>query len=411
MARLLLILPTATYRAPDFLDAAAQAGAEVVVASEQRQVLADTMKDRFLHIDLRRPESAADAIVALSQQRPIDGIVAVDDQGVLTATLAAGRLGLPHNPPSAVRATRDKVAMRDALAGVDVRQPRYAVVGTEDDIAEVATSLGFPCVIKPPSLSASRGVIRADDAAEAKVAGDRVRAILVEAGEDAGRLLVEAYVPGAEVAVEALLRGGAMETLAVFDKPDPLEGPYFEETIYVTPSRLPAPVLAAVERTTAAACAAMGLTEGPVHAELRTEGAQPWLIEVAARSIGGLCSRSLSFGVGLSLERLIVAHALGAPLDGLAREQRAAGVMMLPIPAAGRLEAVDGQDRARGVPGITGLDISVAPGRRIRPLPEGDRYLGFLFAKAETPDEVETSLRRAYCQLDVRIVEDEPGDR
>jgi biotin carboxylase len=413
VARLLLILPTATYRASDFLDAAAQAGAEVVVASERRQVLADTMKDRFLHIDLRRPESAADAIVALARQRPIDGIVAVDDQGVLTATLAARRLGLPHNPPSAVMATRDKVAMRDVLAGADVRQPQYAVVGAEDDIAQVASSLGFPCVVKPPSLSASRGVIRADNAAEAKLAGDRVRAILVDAGEDAGRLLVEAYVPGAEVAVEALLRRGAMETLAVFDKPDPLEGPYFEETIYVTPSRLPAPVLAAVERTAAEACAAMGLTEGPVHAELRTDGAQPWLIEVAARSIGGLCSRSLSFGVGLSLERLIVAHALGAPVDGVPREHRAAGVMMLPIPADGRLVAVEGQERARREPGITGLDITVAPGRRIRPLPEGDRYLGFLFAKAETPEEVEASLRRAYGQLDVHIVdvEDDPGDR
>ncbi|HWC39446.1 MAG TPA: hypothetical protein VG476_12990, partial [Acidimicrobiales bacterium] len=161
MARLLLILPTATYRASDFLDAAAQAGAEVVVASERRQLLADTMKDQFLHIDLRRPESAADAIVALSRQRPLDGIVAVDDQGVVTATLAAARLGLPHNPPEAVLATRDKLAMRDALAGAEVRQPRYAAVGPDDDIAEAATSVGFPCVVKPPSLSASRGVIRA----------------------------------------------------------------------------------------------------------------------------------------------------------------------------------------------------------------------------------------------------------
>jgi biotin carboxylase len=411
VARLLLILPTATYRASDFLDAAAQVGAEVVVASERRQVLADTMKDRFLHVDLRRPESAADAIVAVSQERPLDGIVGVDDQGVLIATLAAARLGLPHNPPSAVMATRNKLAMREVLAGADVRQPPYAAVDAEDDIAELAASVGFPCVIKPLSLSASRGVIRADDAAEAKLAADRVRAILVDAGEDAGRLLVEAYVPGAEVAVEGLLRGGAMETLAVFDKPDPLEGPYFEETIYVTPSRLPAPMLAAIERAATDACAAMRLTEGPVHAELRADGAEPWLIEVAARSIGGLCSRSLSFGVGFSLERLIVAHALGTPLDGLGREQRAAGVMMLPIPAEGRLQAVEGQERARHMPGITGLEISVAPGRRIRPLPEGDRYLGFLFAKAETPDEVEARLRQAYSHLDVRIVEDDRGDR
>jgi biotin carboxylase len=268
--------------------------------------------------------------------------------------------------------------------------------------------VGFPCVIKPTSLSASRGVIRADDPPGAKHAGDRVRAIAAAAGEDpAGPLLVEAYVPGAEVAVEGLLRDGVLETLAVFDKPDPLEGPYFEETIYVTPSRLPAAAAAAVERTAAAACAAMGLVEGPVHVELRTDGTATWLIEVAARSIGGLCSRSLSFGVGLSLERLIVAHALREPLEGLARERRAAGVMMLPIPARGRLETVTGQNEARQVRGITELDISIAPGRLVRPLPEGDRYLGFLFAKGDTPEEVEASLRRAHAHLDVRVVEDE----
>jgi biotin carboxylase len=221
---------------------------------------------------------------------------------------------------------------------------------------------------------------------------------------------VETFVPGAEVAVEGLLRGGVLETLAVFDKPDPLEGPYFEETIYVTPSRLAPSAVAAVERTAAAACAAMGLVEGPVHVELRTEGGTAWLIEVAARSIGGLCSRSLSFGVGLSLERLIVAHALGMPLDGLSREQRAAGVMMLPIPARGRLEGVSGQEEALRVPGITGLDISIAPGRPVRPLPEGDRYLGFLFAKGDTAEEVEASLRRAHAHLGVRVVDDEQGD-
>ncbi|HEY1634002.1 MAG TPA: ATP-grasp domain-containing protein [Acidimicrobiales bacterium] len=411
MARLLLILPTATYRATDFLDAAAEVGAEVVVASERRQVLAETMKDRFLQIDLRRPEAAAASIVAASRTRRIDGIVAVDDQGVLAAALAAGQLDLPHNPPTAVMATRNKLAMRDTLAEAGVPQPRYTSVGPNDDVGDAAATVGFPCVIKPTSLSASRGVIRADDPPGAKLAGDRVRAIAAAAGEDpAGPLLVEAYVAGAEVAVEGLLRDGVLETLAVFDKPDPLEGPYFEETIYVTPSRLPAAATAAVERTAAAACAAMGLVEGPVHVELRTDGTATWLIEVAARSIGGLCSRSLSFGVGLSLERLIVAHALREPLEGLARERRAAGVMMLPIPARGRLETVTGQNEARQVQGITELDISIAPGRLVRPLPEGDRYLGFLFAKGDTPEEVEASLRRAHAHLDVRVVEDDQDD-
>jgi biotin carboxylase len=407
MARLLLILPTATYRAFDFLDAAADAGAEVVVASERPQALADTMKDRFLEIDLRRPEDAASAIVALARRRPLDGIVGVDDQGVLAATLAAARLGLPHNPPAAVIATRDKIAMRDALEAAQVPQPRYAAVSADEDLGDAAAAVGFPCVVKPPSLSASRGVIRADDAVAAKVAAERVRSILADAGEDpAGRLLVEEYVPGRELALEGLLRDGVLETLAVFDKPDPLEGPYFEETIYVTPSRLPASSVAAVEQAADAAVAGIGLTQGPVHAELRIDASGVWLIEVAGRSIGGLCSRSLSFGVGLSLERVIVAHALGTPIEGLTRERQAAGVMMIPIPVEGRLKAVTGQDRARRVPGITGLDISIGPGRRVRPLPEGDRYLGFLFAKGETPEEVEASLRRAHANLEVRLAGD-----
>jgi hypothetical protein len=231
-----------------------------------------------------------------------------------------------------------------------------------------------------------------------------VRAILAAAGEDAaGPLLVERFVPGVEVAVEGLLRGGVLDVLAVFDTPDPLEGPYFEETIYVTPSRQPAPALAAVERASAAAAAALGLAEGPVHAELRIHAGRPVLLELAARSIGGLCARSLRFGLGVSLEELILRHALGLPADGLARERAASGVMMLPIPRAGRLLDVRGIEAARAIPGVEGLEITIARGRELRPLPEGDRYLGFLFARSQTPAQVEAALRRAHACLEVTI--------
>jgi biotin carboxylase len=409
VARLLLLLPTATYRAADFLTAARALGAEVVVASERRLV---SMGDGQLTLDMCRPEAAAEAIAALAEERPLDAVVAVDDQGVRVAALAAERLGLPGNPPAAAAATRDKSAMRGALAAAGVPQPEHRTVGPGDDPAAVAADVGLPCVVKPLSLSASRGVIRADDPRAAAAAVARVRAILAEAGEDLDEpLLIERYVPGAEVAVEALLRAGSLEPLAVFDKPDPLEGPYFEETIFTTPSRLPGEVVAAVTRMTADACAALGLREGPVHAELRTDGRRVWMLELAARSIGGLCSRSLRFGLGVSLEEVILRHALGLPLGDLRREAAASGVMMLPIPRAGVLREVRGHDEARAVPGIAGLEISIGRDRPVRPLPEGDRYLGFLFARGDTPAQVEHALRAAHERLEIDIAEPAAGGR
>jgi biotin carboxylase len=403
VARLLLLLPTASYRAADFLAAARALGAEVVVASDRRLV---SMGDSQLTLDLSRPEAAAEAIAALAEERPLDAVVAVDDQGVRVAALAAERLGLSGNPVEAAAATRDKAAMRRALAAAGVPQPEHRTVGPSDDPAALAADVGLPCVVKPLSLSASRGVIRADDPEAAAAAAARVRAILAEAGEDPeGPLLIERYVPGGEVAVEGLLRAGSLEPLAVFDKPDPLEGPYFEETIFTTPSRLAGEVVAAVTRTTADACAALGLREGPVHAELRIDDEHVWMLELAARSVGGLCSRSLRFGIGVSLEELILRHALGLPLDDLRREAAASGVMMLPIPKAGVLREVRGQAEARAVPGVTGLEISIARGKAVRALPEADRYLGFLFARGETPEQVERTLRTAHGQLEIVIGE------
>jgi biotin carboxylase len=394
----LLLLPTATYRAEDFLAAAEAVGAEVVVASERRQALRRSMGDRALRVDLRRPERAAQAVVELAERVGLDAVVAVDDGGVATAALAGERLGLAHNPPAAVAATRDKAAMRRAFQEAGIPQPGFRVLRPGDD----AGTVNLPAVLKPVALSASRGVVRADDPAAARAAEARIRAILADAGEDPdGPVLAETYEPGAEVAVEALLRAGELEVLAVFDKPDPLEGPYFEETIYVTPSRLPAERLRLVEETAAAAARALGLREGPVHAELRLDGDRIRVLELAARSIGGLCSRALRFGAGISLEEVILRHALGLPLGDHAREQAAAGVMMLPIRRAGTLREVRGLDAARAVPGVSDVRITIAPGRPVVPLPEGDRYLGFAFARGETPAEVEAALRAADAALDV----------
>lgn len=407
MPRILLLLPTATYRASDFLDAADAVGAEIVIASERRQAMADQMGGRFVAVPIRQPERAAARIVEHAAEVPLDAIVAVDDQGVVVSALASAQLGLPHNPPDAVRATRDKASLRRALAG-HVRQAEFRIAGPGDDVADLATSVGFPAVIKPVSLSASRGVIRVDTPEEARAAGARIRHILDCADEPGahrdGPLLVESFVPGVEVAVEALLRGGDLEVLAIFDKPDPLDGPYFEETIYTTPSRLPTATQEAISRTTGEAARALGLEEGPVHAELRiTPEGDVVFLEIAARSIGGLCARALRFGLGITLEEVILRHALGQEPSTLSREPGASGVMMIPIPAEGTLEDVRGQDGARQVPGIVGLAITITRGRPVQPLPDGDRYLGFLFARADSPEEVEAALREAHSRLDIVI--------
>jgi biotin carboxylase len=408
--RVLLLLPSGTYKAPDFLAAAARLDVEVVVASDTEQTLAEAMGDRALVVDLADPEGAVGAITAVAGRRALDAVVAVDDQGVLIAALAAEKLGLPANPPEAVARTRNKAAMRTALAaaGSDtaphLRQPAFRIVGPGDDAAEAAGEVGWPVVVKPVSLSASRGVIRADSPADTVAAAARVRAMLDADGHPPDEpLLVEAYVPGEEVAVEALLRAGGLEVLAIFDKPDPLTGPYFEETLYVTPSRLAAEVQERIAAAVADAATAIGLTEGPVHAELRIDDeGRPWVLELAARTIGGLCARTLRFAAGVTLEELVLRHALGRPIDPR-RETPAAGVMMLPIPRAGRLVAVHGQDEARAVPGVTALEISILPGRPVQPLPEGDRYLGFLFARGRSPAEVEAALRAAHALLRVEI--------
>ncbi len=263
-------------------------------------------------------------------------------------------------------------------------------------------------MLKPLGLSASRGVLRVDDAASFSEAFRRVAAILADPevrkrGGDCEHLLVEEYMPGDEVALEGLLTSGELRVLALFDKPDPLEGPFFEETIYVTPSRLDAEVQRKIAAEVSRGCEALGLVHGPVHAELRLAAGEPRLLEVAPRTIGGLCARTLRFGAGISLEELILRHALGRPTTDLSREIRAAGVMMIPIPAAGVLGETRGLDEARGTPGVEEVTLTLRRGSKVVPLPEGNAYLGFIFARGERPQDVEASLRQAHARLTFEI--------
>ncbi len=408
MARLLLLLPTRTYRTEDFIDAARKLGVDLVCASERPSTLEELSPDSLLTLDFTDADSAAKAVAEWARRRPLDAVVGVDDLTATTAAAIADRLGLRASPVAAVAAARNKYEMRQCLAAAGVPVPRFRRIALSDDPFMAARGVGFPCVLKPLALSASRGVIRTNTVDQFIAAFHRIAALLrrddvTVTGDAAAFLLAEQYIPGLEVALEGLLEGGALRTLALFDKPDPLEGPFFEETIYVTPSRLPDGLQRRIAAAAAAACAALGLSEGPVHAELRVNDDGPWIIEVAARSIGGLCSRTLRFGTGMSLEELILRHALGWSIDSLVREWRPAGVMMIPIPRAGRLRAIHGRERATGVEGIEEVAITAHVGQELVPLPEGWQYLGFIFARADTPDAVEKALREAHAHLRFEI--------
>ncbi len=405
MPRVLLLIPSHTYRTADFLAAASALGIEVVTGCERRPALASLMEGRYLRLRFADIEWSVGRIVDFAGWSALDAVVAVDDAGTLVAAAASAVLGLRHNAVEAVGASRDKERARERFQAAGLPTPRFA--GFAADVDTPAWSR-YPCVVKPVDLSGSRGVIRADDPDSLREAFRRVAALVSSPdvcvpGAAPQRILVEDFIPGVEVAVEGLLRAGELDVLAIFDKPDPLDGPYFEETIYVTPSRLPAPTQARVREAVGRATAALGLTEGPIHAELRLHDGDTVVLEVAARSIGGLCARTLRFGAGVSLEELILAHAADLDIASLEREASAAGVMMLPIPSAGILEAVDGQEAARAVAGIIGLNITMPVGTPVMPLPEGDRYLGFLFARGEKPEEVEKALREAHALLDVCI--------
>ena len=357
------------------------------------------MGDRFVLIDCGDTDASVAAIVALATSTPVDAVVAVDDVGVEIAVRAAERLGLPHSDVTGVDATLNKLSMRDRLRKAEVHQPEHAPIRHSDEVDVALDQVGYPAVIKPISMSASRGVIRVDTLQQAEAAVARIRGILADSGHELDEpLIVERFVPGPEVAVEAMAWGDHLEILAIFDKPDPMDGPYFEETIYVTPSRRTDTT--EIEHLVGRAASALGITHGPVHAEVRIEDGTPTLVEIAARSIGGLCGRSLRFGLmGSTLEMMILRQALAMEKPGLRRERTAAGVLMVPIPRSGVLLGFEGVAETQAIPGVTGFEQTIPAGELVRALPEGDRYLGFVFARSETPEAVETALRAARDTL------------
>ena len=404
--RVLLVAATTGYQTRIFADAARRLGCDLVLATDRCHVLEDPWGDHAIPVRFEDPHGSCDILAASG---PFDGIVAVADRPTLVAALAAEALAIPHHSPEAVMACRDKYLARQQFQAAGLLVPEFFRVPADSAPREAAKRAPFPCVLKPLGLSGSRGVIRADDKRQFLSAFERIHALLRGADvaalrEEQNRYIqVESFIEGPEFAVEGVVTRGELQVLAIFDKPDPLDGPFFEETIYVTPSRAIAEVQQVIIQTTRSAVRALGLAHGPIHSEMRVNRKGAWMLEVAARPIGGLCARALRFDGGMPLEELILRHAVGEDVSTTRLSDEASGVMMIPIPKAGFYQGVEGVEKAELVPGVENVIITAKEGQKILPLPEGSSYLGFLFARRESSSQVENALRDAHACLNFEI--------
>jgi biotin carboxylase len=398
------------YQTRSFDEAARRLGVELVFVTDRCHQLEDPWGDRAVAVRFESPESAAQAVIDSQRAQRVEGILALGDRPAVAAAYAARGLGIHYNHPLAVEACRNKLRTREVFRDAGLPVPWFRAVPLNPTPEPALLGISFSCVLKPLSLSASQGVVRANNRDEFVAGASRLRRLLDSAEIRATRevnldqMLVEGYLPGREVAVEGLLTHGTLRILAIFDKPEPLEGPYFEETIYVTPSRLPETQQEAIAACARSAVQALGLSQGPIHAEFRINGEGVWPLEVAPRPIGGLCARALRFqkeesGATIGLEELLLRHALELPGADWRREESSSGVMMIPVPSSGVLEKVEGQDTVRATPGITGLEITARLHDYIEAWPEGSSYLGFLFARAGEPAQVEEALRQGHAKL------------
>jgi len=417
--RLLLFTTKLGYQTRSFEEAALKLGIQLVYVTDRCHQLEDPWGDRAIAVHFENAEVAAYTVMEAMRGQTVDGVLALGDRPAAAAAYAARGLGLRYNHPAAVEACRSKLRMREVFRDAGLRVPWFRDLPISPAPEPALLAIQFPCVLKPLSLSASQGVVRANNREEFLAAAARIRRLL-ESPEirstrepHLDRMLVEGYIPGREVAVEGLLTDGKLRLLAIFDKPDPLEGPYFEETIYITPSRLSQAEQRAVEHCARDAARALGLSHGPVHAEFRINDDGVWPLEVAPRPIGGLCARALRFVSGteqktIDLEELLLRHALELRGTDAPRESLASGVLMIPVPKSGILEAVNGEDAARAMPGVSDLLITARLHDYIAAWPEGSSYLGFLFAKGASADEVEQAIRTAHDKLAFAISQSLP---
>jgi biotin carboxylase len=406
--RVLIIATTTGYQIRSFGEAAGRLGVRLVFASDRCDQLEDPWWDQAIPIRFHDEAASLRSICDAMGSAAPDGAIAVGDRPVTIAARVNETFGLRGNPMAAAMASRNKLESRRMLEAAGLLVPAFHAVSVTANPAEISLSLSYPVVLKPLALSGSRGVIRADNTCEFVTAFNRIRALLDQSDVRAeresahGTLLIESFIPGREYAIEGVLTDGRLQLFAIFDKPDPLDGPFFEETIYVAPSREPEDVQSRIVSTVAAGASAIGLRNGPLHAECRVNDRGVYVLEIAARPIGGLCAKALRFVSPhgeASLEEVLLRHVLGEDVSHFSRERAASGVMMIPIPRRGIYKGVEGELDARSVPDIVDLNITAKPDANVTPLPEGKSYLGFIFAHAPTPLAVEQALRAAHAKL------------
>ena len=401
--RILLIAPPNSYRLAPYIRAAKELGIELLVASEGEYSL--TTEVAFgLHIDLRNYQQALETIVAAARQKPFAGVIATDDYIVELVALVAQALGLLHNLSESAQIARRKDLARQVLQNARLPVPKFKLINFQEELDTQLEDMGFPCVLKPLALSASRGVIRVDNKAAYLEACQRIKKIIAHENNlfERSHILAEQYLPGIEIAVEAILSADEYYGITIFDKPEPLQGPFFEESYYITPSQLELPLQDKIHKLVAEACIAYGLKTGPIHAELRIDGEKLWIIEVAARTIGGECAQLLEYTTGHSLEALVISNAMGRFLKPEAVDQ-CVGVLMIPTPKSGMLRRIEGLLEAGKIKYIEAINISIGEGHELVQLPEGASYLGFIFARAPTAVEVESALRAAHALLNIVV--------
>lgn len=403
-------MTTSTYRASAFLEASKKLEISTIIGTDQPDILGHLNPGSSINLDYSKNNDSKKKIIEHINKFPIHGVLAIDEETLILGAIVADSLGLICHSMESVSTTRSKYELRKVLSEDGLRNPEFKLISSEENPKLISKSISFPCVMKPTYLSGSRGVIRANNEKEFTNAYLRIKNILdepeaiIRGKDEAKMLLIEEYIDGIEVAVEGIIVNGEFLPLTIFDKPEPLDGPFFEETLYVTPSRLPKSLQEKILEETKNASNAIQLTNGPVHAELRIDrNGDPWVIDIASRTIGGKCSRAIKFSDGITLESIILSHVLGKKLPNIVPISSSSGVMMIPIPKSGVLKEVLGKEDALAIEGIEEIEITIPLGDKIVQLPEGDRYLGFIFASSKKSNETIEILKEAHKNLKFEI--------
>lgn len=362
-------------------------------------------------VAVQPPEQAIEQALRLHEQTSIGAVLGYEEDATLTVAHIAAALGLPAHPVAAAEAALDKPMMKQRFAAAGIPAADFIVAADEDEAVAWAEAGGYPVVVKPCRGSASQGVIRANDEHTLRQAYRRLRRIIRDheldnGGRPPSAHLVERYLPGSELSCELLLQYGAPEVITEFGKPLPLTGPYFEESIYLTPPALGAALRREVHELSMAAAKALGFYHGPAHCEIRLTPDGPKVLEIAGRLLGGACAGSFRDRLGEDLDALLLRSALGEriTLPAPADDAPTVGALMIPVPGEGRVVAVRGDDGARRVPGVRDVSLQTEPGEIVVPFPEQACYaVGFVSASGPDEAAVVGSLGQAAAQISLEL--------